>query len=82
VLRPGAAPGYCVELLTPASLAGDCREPMSRAQHPPAWQGQWRYAVPSLAQGNTLFSRRCGTKNRIHMAAALYQGVHGKGRGL
>src|SRR5262245_40000592 len=53
VLRPGAAPGYCVGLLTPASLAGDCREPMSRAQHPPVWRSRWRYAIPSLARGNT-----------------------------
>src|SRR5262245_5570503 len=39
VLRPGAAPGYCVGLLTPASLAGDSREPISRAQYPPVWRG-------------------------------------------
>src|SRR5262245_30328743 len=51
VLRPGAAHGYCVGLLTPASLAGDCREPMRRAQHLPNWRGHVRYAVPSLARG-------------------------------
>src|SRR5262249_26320523 len=43
---PGAAHGYCVGLLTPASLAGDCKELMSRAQHLPIWQGQLWYAVP------------------------------------
>ena len=26
--------GYCVGLITPAELAGDCVEPMSRAQYP------------------------------------------------
>src|SRR6266571_2820424 len=43
---PGAAPGYCVGLLAPASLAGDRRELISRAQHLPNWLGQLRYAVP------------------------------------
>ena len=34
-----AAPSYCVGLLTPASLAGDCGEPISRAQHPASLAG-------------------------------------------
>ena len=51
MLRPGAAHVYCVGLVTPAILAGDCGEPIRRAQHPrytggancgtqyPVWRG-------------------------------------------
>ena len=51
VLRPGAAHSYCVGLITPASMAGDCVWPISRAQHP-RHTGGVRYAVPSLAGGS------------------------------
>jgi hypothetical protein len=34
MLRPGAAHGYCVGLIPPASLAGAGVKPVSRAQHP------------------------------------------------
>ena len=39
MLRPGATPGYCVGLLTPAKLAGIVAVRST-------WQGQLRYAVP------------------------------------
>src|SRR5439155_11660544 len=38
-------------LITPASMAGDCVWPISRAQHP-RHTGGVRYAVPSLAGGS------------------------------
>jgi len=38
VLHPGAAPGYCVELITPAKLAGVVAVRST-------WRGQLRYAV-------------------------------------
>jgi len=41
----------------------------ARLATPPYWRDQLRYAVPSLARGNTLFFR---DKNRIHTSAELY----------
>ena len=43
MLRPGAAHGYYVGFITPASLAGE------------AAYSYARYAVPSLARGNMVF---------------------------
>jgi len=56
VLRSGAAHGYCVGLITPASLAGEAAYSYSP------------YAVPSLARGKPSQGLLSMGKEEIHEA--------------
>jgi len=72
VLRPGAAHGYCVGLMTPASLAGQLAVRST-------WRGQLRYAVPSLA-GKDLFLVNGALAHVSQNNRQIHSGHHASGR--